>query len=197
MSAHGDAPTPDGGLVIDLRDHGAPAGRVATLVDPDRPGDRGPAPGGPGPDGSGIEVVADAAPPAAGASSSSGAAIDEVTHRRWRIGAVVALIVLNALDLLTTHAFLEAGVPEANPIAAAGLAGGWVGPLKAALLGLLLARVLRRQPRIGSTCAMWFVTGLYTVVVFVNYQLVRAVGGTSLRPAGPGQAPPTSRCRAA
>ena len=110
----------------------------------------------------------------------SAAAADEATHRRLRVTAVVALAVLNGLDLLTTSAFMREGVPEGNPLAAAGLEHGWVGPFKLAVLAVLLARVLRRPPSLGSTCLLWFVTGVYAMVICVNVMIVRSVGGTLL-----------------
>ena len=116
-------------------------------------------------------------PPAAPAADDPASA-EERAHLRLRIAAVLALVVLNAFDLITTRAFMRAGVPEGNPIAAAGLEAGWVAPFKFAALALLLVGVARRPPRIGSTALLWFVTGLYAMVVCVNLMIVREVGGS-------------------
>ena len=105
---------------------------------------------------------------------------DDEHHRLVRVIALSALIVLNLLDIVTTSAFLQAGVPEGNPIAAAGIEAGWIGMAKAGLLLGLGVRVLNGRPRLSTTCALWFVTGVYAAVVFVNMAALHAAGGSLL-----------------
>ena len=105
---------------------------------------------------------------------------DDEHHRLVRVIALSALIVLNLLDIVTTSAFLQAGVPEGNPIAAAGIEAGWIGMAKAGLLLALGVRILNAKPRLSSTCALWFVTGVYAAVVAVNLTALHAAGGSLL-----------------
>jgi hypothetical protein len=100
---------------------------------------------------------------------------DERLHRAWRMAGVVVLMVLNALDLLTTYAFLDRGVEEANPIAERLLQTGTAGPLKAAILIALGWSVWRGKPKIASTCAIWLVNGVYVTVVLVNLLVLTEV----------------------
>ena len=124
----------------------------------------------------------DAAPAAPAQASTTPATplLDDETHRLVRVIALSALIVLNLLDIVTTSAFLQAGVPEGNPIAAAGIEAGWIGVAKAGLLLALGVRILNVKPRLSSTCALWFVTGVYAAVVAVNVAALHAAGGTLL-----------------
>jgi hypothetical protein len=93
---------------------------------------------------------------------------EDVTHQRWRVAGVLVLVVLNALDLVTTDMFLDAGLAEGNPLADVLLQTGTAAPAKAALLLALAYLVWRRRPRIGTTCAMWAVVGIYFAVVSIN-----------------------------
>lgn len=94
--------------------------------------------------------------------------LDRVQLRRARWAAVVLLALLNAADLLTTRAFLAAGVPEANPIAAALITTGWLGFVKAGVILGLGLRVLHGRPTLPTTCALYVVVGIYAAVVAVN-----------------------------
>ena len=105
---------------------------------------------------------------------------DDERHRFVRVVGFSALLVLNLLDIVTTAAFLDAGVAEGNPIAAAGIEAGWIGMAKAGLLLGLGVRVLNGRPRLSTTCALWFVAGVYAAVVCVNVAALHAAGGSLL-----------------
>ena len=139
-------------VVIDLRD-GPPAGDLVVIPDP-------------------------ATPATAPAPAPADLLADERRHRTIRLVALGLLVVLNALDILTTEAFLRAGVKEGNPIAVAAVEGGWMIYVKAVLLLGLGVRFARRRPTLGSTCVAWFVVGIYCMVVYVNLMVLRAAGGT-------------------
>lgn len=97
-------------------------------------------------------------------------------HRQARLLAVGLLVVLNVADLLTTRAFLAAGALEGNPVGAFLLDRGWAGLAKGILLLLLGIRVLRAEPRVGTTSALWFVVGVYATVITVNLMALRSLG---------------------
>ena len=131
------------------------------------------------------EVVIDlrdggGAPEPTAPASTPGLELDEERHRAVRVAAVALLIVLNMLDIVTTSAFLEAGVPEGNPIASMGIEAGWIGFVKAGLLLALGIRALDGRPRLASTCAMWFVVGVYAMAICVNLVALQAAGGSLL-----------------
>lgn len=143
----------DGGVVIDLRDGATTAAPTAT-------------------------AAASTAPVAAPVAPAAPAVPDERTHRTLRLVALGLLVVLNALDILSTEAFLRAGVEEGNPLAVAAVEGGWMIYVKAALLIGLGYRFVRRPPTLGSTCVVWCVVGIYCTVVYVNLLVLRTVGGS-------------------
>jgi len=89
-------------------------------------------------------------------------------HRLARVIAFALLVVLNLLDIVSTTAFLERGLHEGNPLAEHLITEGWIGYAKAGLLLLLGIRILNSRPRLATTCALWFVTGIYMTVVLVN-----------------------------
>jgi hypothetical protein len=125
-----------------------------------------------------MSLVAEAlpAPRSRPMTPATAGGIDVRLHRRWRIGGVLVLAVLNVLDLVTTYAFLDRGVPEGNPIADHLLQTGSAGWVKGALLLALGLAVLRRTPRLSSTCLLWLVNGVYLTVVVVNAMIVAAAG---------------------
>ena len=102
------------------------------------------------------------------------AAAFERRHRDVRLLAVALLVLLNVADLVTTNAFLDAGVPEGNPLGEFLISRGWVGWVKAGILLALTLRILQRPPRLGTTAALWFVTGVYAAVVLVNLMVLNA-----------------------
>ena len=102
--------------------------------------------------------------------------IDERRHRQVRLAGVVLLVVLNVFDLLTTKAFLDAGLSEGNPVGALLIEQGWMAWIKAALLLALGVRFMAARPRLGATCALWCVVGIYLAVVTVNTLALRTIG---------------------
>lgn len=90
-------------------------------------------------------------------------------HRLAQVVGLAVLIVLNALDLVSTDAFLERGLNEGNPLSSFLIIEGWIGWVKAAILLALGIRILRGRPRLATTCAVWFVAGLYATIVAVNF----------------------------
>jgi hypothetical protein len=91
-----------------------------------------------------------------------------IVLRRARIVAALALIVLNIADLITTRMFLDRGLEEGNPVSALLLSNGSMPFVKSAILIGLTWSAVRSVPRVATTCAMWFVVGLYTTVIAVN-----------------------------
>lgn len=100
----------------------------------------------------------------------------ERRHRSARLIGVALLVILNVADLVSTDAFLDAGVEEGNPVGAFLLSRGWAGWAKGALLLVLGWRVAKSPPRVGTTCALWFVCGVYAMAVLFNLMVLRAVG---------------------
>lgn len=90
-------------------------------------------------------------------------------HRLARVIGLALLIVLNALDIISTQMFLERGLQEGNPLADALIQDGSIGWVKSFLLLVLGIRVLNARPRLATTCALWFVTGIYAAVVSINF----------------------------
>lgn len=100
------------------------------------------------------------------------------TRERLRIAAmvaVIALIVLNLADVITTRAFLSAGVDEGNPVGRLLISSHTMEIAKAVVLLILGRRAWRGQIKLGAVCAMWFVTGVYACAVSVNLLVLHAV----------------------
>ena len=103
---------------------------------------------------------------------------DSNTKERLRIAAmvaVIALVVLNLADVITTHAFLSAGVDEGNPVGRLLIGSHTMEIAKAAVLIILGRRAWKGQIQLGAVCAMWFVTGVYACAICVNLMVLRAV----------------------
>jgi len=88
--------------------------------------------------------------------------------RAARVAAVLALVLLNIADLVTTRMFLNRGLEEGNGLSWVLIQNGTMPWVKSALLLALGWRALRAAPRLGTTCAMWFVVGLYTMTIVIN-----------------------------
>jgi Domain of unknown function (DUF5658) len=115
-------------------------------------------------------------PPANGVSPAVADGAEARRHWQLRLVGVGLLVVLNALDLMTTRAFLHAGLQEGNVVGAVLIEQGWIAWVKAGLLLALGLRLLRGSPRLGSTCALWCVVGIYLAVVAVNTMALRTIG---------------------
>ena len=89
-------------------------------------------------------------------------------RRRWWY--VVALVVLNAADLVTTRLVLDAGGQETNPLMAP-IMDGWLVPILAktmALLAVALCVAARPAKTRLVDWALVICTGWYGGVVFWN-----------------------------
>ena len=100
----------------------------------------------------------------------------ERRHRQARLAGVALLVVLNVLDLVTTKAFLEAGLSEGNLVGALFIESGTIAYVKALLLLALAWRVVKAPPRVGTSCALWFVVGVYAAVITINTLALRTLG---------------------
>jgi len=89
-------------------------------------------------------------------------------HRKAVLIALVALVVLNAADLVTTRLALARGGIEANPLAKIMLTGYRVEIVKALALLALAWRVMTRNPTLWVALAAWAVTGVYAMTVVSN-----------------------------
>lgn len=105
-----------------------------------------------------------------GANASTGRPF--VLSRRWWLVAV--LVVLNALDVVTTHLVLENGGVEGNPIMKPVVDELWHGALIKALCLAVIASLLVRCPK-GSRradCTLAAVCGWYLFVVVWNVTVI-------------------------
>jgi hypothetical protein len=92
--------------------------------------------------------------------------------RRWWL--VALLVVLNALDVVTTHLVLENGGVEGNPIMKPLVDELWHGALvKAVCLGIV-ASLLARCPKDSrrADCVLGGVCGWYLLVVLWNASVI-------------------------
>jgi hypothetical protein len=103
-----------------------------------------------------------------GDATTTALVVDIDRIRRYRIGALVALVVLNVIDLVMTRRFLADHAGDANPLARLMVGQGLMPWAKGGLLLALGSVVLRSKPKISSTCAMWFVVGVYCTALSVN-----------------------------
>jgi hypothetical protein len=98
--------------------------------------------------------------------------LSEARLRHFRLVGLVALVVLNVADLVTTRAFLAAGADEANPLGRMLLGRGVMPYAKGAILLALGWSVARARPKVSTTCAIWFVVGVYTTAIVVNFTVL-------------------------
>lgn len=89
---------------------------------------------------------------------------------RCHLHAVIAIAVLNGLDLLTTKLALDQGHTEGNPLAALLLRNPWaLVACKVLLVAILVAAALtHRRVLVRHVAAAWFVAGVYALVVVLN-----------------------------
>jgi Domain of unknown function (DUF5658) len=93
--------------------------------------------------------------------------------RSITFAAIAALIVLNGLDVVTTHLILSRGAVEADPLSAVLLASKSLLWVKLAILGLLGVKVLNGRPRLGVMGAACFAAGIYATAVLSNLLVYR------------------------
>lgn len=91
-----------------------------------------------------------------------------VRVRRVTLGAVVALVFLNAADVVTTRMLLAHSAVEANPLSALLLASQSLLWAKLLLLALLGVKVIRSRPRLGVMAIASFAAGIYATAVISN-----------------------------
>ncbi len=122
-------------------------------------------------------VVIDLREPATAAfNPATTQTIDRQVHRRVRLAGVTALVALNALDVFTTYRALDAGAQEANPVGAFLIDRGMLPWVKLAVLAVLVLRTTKSEPKLGTTCALWFVVGVYSMVIVINAFTLHAHG---------------------
>lgn len=94
-----------------------------------------------------------------------------VARRWWLVGL---LVVLNALDVVTTHLVLENGGVEGNPIMKPVVDELWHGALVKALCLGVVASLLARCPKDSrrADCVLVGVCGWYLAVVLWNVTVV-------------------------
>jgi hydrogenase/urease accessory protein HupE len=99
-----------------------------------------------------------------------------LTDPQVRLTAVTLLIVLNILDLLTTHrVVVHLGGTEGNPVSSWLMAHDLLGAVKAAVvvgIGLLTVRLPARR---ASSIALWLVVAFYVAVVGHNVAQIASV----------------------
>lgn len=90
------------------------------------------------------------------------------TIERMRWVGLVLLIILNIGDLVTTKMALHGGAIEGNPFSSMLISHGALNPAKFLTLAVLAWCISRTPPRLLSTVAVWFVAGVYTMVIASN-----------------------------
>ncbi len=88
-------------------------------------------------------------------------------HRRTHPSRL-AHSVLNIGDLVTTKLALHGGAIEGNPLSSVLISHGALNPAKFLTLAVLAWCISRTPPRLFSTVAVWFVAGVYTMVIASN-----------------------------
>jgi hypothetical protein len=100
--------------------------------------------------------------------SPENAPVSARTLERMRWVGLVLLVVLNIGDLVTTKMALHGGAIEGNPFSSMLISHGAINPAKFLTLAVLAWCISRTPPRLFSTVAVWFVAGVYTMVIASN-----------------------------
>ena len=100
--------------------------------------------------------------------SPQDAPVSARTLERMRWVGLVLLVVLNIGDLVTTKMALHGGAIEGNPFSSMLISHGAINPAKFLTLAVLAWCISRTPPRLFSTVAVWFVAGVYTMVIASN-----------------------------
>lgn len=88
--------------------------------------------------------------------------------------AVIALIVLNFVDIVLTNAFLQKGLNEGNALMR-GVVGDWrMAAIKFAIIIPLAWRTWTRKPSLAFACVLWSAVGWYVLSAYVNWEVLRA-----------------------
>lgn len=96
-----------------------------------------------------------------------------VAVARWFGLALLAL--LQVADLITTRFAMHGGAIEANPISRALIAHSAINPAKFGALALLAYSIAKSRPRVITAVAIWFVAGVYTMIVFSNLLVISQI----------------------
>lgn len=89
-----------------------------------------------------------------------------VAIARW--AGLIMLALLQIADLVTTKLAIHGGAIEANPISRALIAHGAINGAKFGALALLALSIAKSRPRVITAVAIWFVAGVYSMIVFSN-----------------------------
>jgi hypothetical protein len=104
-------------------------------------------------------------------------AVDEDDLASLRRVAVVALVVLNVLDILITQHLIALGATEANPLMAPFVSSTWGLVIKTALpiaIGIRHLRVPLRRPLVLGLC--WMCVLYMGVVTWNSYMAEQLLG---------------------
>jgi len=111
--------------------------------------------------------------PASMGPAATGAAEPGQRHLgavRW--AGLGLLAVLNIADLVTTHIAMRDGAVEGNPVTRTLMAHGALSPAKLVVLAFLGVLIARSPARLHSAIAIWFVAGVYTMIVVSNVLVI-------------------------
>lgn len=99
--------------------------------------------------------------------------------RGWRNWGLGLLVLLNALDVLTTYIALHHGAVEGNPVTRSIIdhGFGWVIFWKALVLLVLAIGIIRIQSQrpLATLVAVWTVVGAYLMVVMINFSTLQHI----------------------
>lgn len=83
--------------------------------------------------------------------------------------AAILLLALQVGDIASTYYALNHGANELNPIAQFLIDTHLIIPSKILIVGMIIWGAAKdRIKHLWSVCAIWFIAGLYTMVVFMN-----------------------------
>jgi hypothetical protein len=96
-----------------------------------------------------------------------------VAIARW--AGLLVLALLQVADLVTTKFAIHGGAIEANPISRALIAHGAINAAKFGALALLAFSTAKSRPRVITAVAIWFVAGIYSMIVFSNLLVISQI----------------------
>ena len=120
-----------------------------------------------------LRFVARPRPAAAPREGTSSEGVDDL--RRAGFTALALLAALNIVDVVTTRLLLSRGGIELNPVADRLLASNTTHVVKLGIVAALTVHFMRSRPRLTVVCLMWFVVGIYVLVIAVNGSQLIAV----------------------
>lgn len=94
--------------------------------------------------------------------------MDASLRKSNRIG-IVAVIILNILDIVTTYWALSLGASEGNPLSSFLISSHLLIPSKILVVGAIVYAVLTDQdPTVRSNSMLWWVVGVYSLTILLN-----------------------------